>query len=129
MLCSRVWPPHQSTCLNQPHTRITGMHYHTWLIHTYIFVQCHIYILTYVFLGIFKVFFFLWFTPLVTAHGRQRQVDLLSLRSVLFYRTNFRMARATQRNLAQKKILFVCMHVVCIGVSAHDCRCQRRLEV
>lgn len=33
------------------------MHYHTWLIHTYIFVQCHIYIITYIFLGIFKVFF------------------------------------------------------------------------
>jgi hypothetical protein len=43
-----------------------------------------------------------WHTPLISALGRQRQVDLCEFKASLVYRMNSRTARATQRNPVSK---------------------------
>jgi hypothetical protein len=44
----------------------------------------------------------LWYTPLISAFGRQRQVDLCEFEASLVYKGSSRTVRATQRNPVSK---------------------------
>ena len=43
-----------------------------------------------------------WHTPLISAHGRQRQADLCELKDSVIYRVSSRRAKDTQRNPVSK---------------------------
>ena len=55
-----------------------------------------------------KASWWLWYTFLMPALGRQRQVCLSEFHANLVYRMSSRTTRATQRNLSQKKPMIYC---------------------